>query len=310
MKNRSKNSRIFSSIFRLILTTLLFWSFDYFSKLYIHKNLDFGQDIPIIGNLVRITYVRNYFSGFGLLSRDSWYKLPVVVLIIGTILSIFAYYYRPMKKLMQRRSPHIYKFLCNIEEGVKSFASSDETKQRNNTTMHRVIYPLLIAAALGNTLDRFTYGYVIDFIDVGLSMYRWPTFNFADSYLVCTAVMVAFFGIDDIIGIEEPDTINEQQETSADTRKHARQKGLLRVQALLVALCAFFALTSYVLSKYEAFLKSQYHWVQFVISIVLLSLGSYSYVSLELDTLSNDEGKTGNVPENDESMTPQQAAEH
>jgi len=38
----------------------------------------------------------------------------------------------------------------------------------------------ILGGALGNLLDRFMFGKVVDFIDIGFTDWRWPTFNFAD----------------------------------------------------------------------------------------------------------------------------------
>lgn len=38
----------------------------------------------------------------------------------------------------------------------------------------------LLAGAVGNSIDRFRLGYVIDFIKI----YWWPNFNLADAYIV------------------------------------------------------------------------------------------------------------------------------
>jgi len=40
---------------------------------------------------------------------------------------------------------------------------------------------LIIGGAIGNVIDRFQYGYVIDFIDVYVGVHHWPAFNMADS---------------------------------------------------------------------------------------------------------------------------------
>jgi signal peptidase II len=48
--------------------------------------------------------------------------------------------------------------------------------------LQRVSLALIFGGALGNLLDRFIRGYVIDFIDAHWrSSYHWPTFNVADS---------------------------------------------------------------------------------------------------------------------------------
>lgn len=38
----------------------------------------------------------------------------------------------------------------------------------------------ILAGALGNLLDRIRFGHVIDFIDLQVGRFRWPTFNVAD----------------------------------------------------------------------------------------------------------------------------------
>lgn len=38
----------------------------------------------------------------------------------------------------------------------------------------------ILGGALGNLLDRIMYGKVVDFIDIGSTGWRWPTFNVAD----------------------------------------------------------------------------------------------------------------------------------
>jgi signal peptidase II len=49
---------------------------------------------------------------------------------------------------------------------------------------------LIIAGAIGNTIDRMTWGVVIDFIDLHVSGWHWPAFNFADSYIVVGAALL------------------------------------------------------------------------------------------------------------------------
>lgn len=48
---------------------------------------------------------------------------------------------------------------------------------------------LIIGGALGNVVDRFHYGYVIDFIDFHIGIHHWPTFNIADS-AICVGVFL------------------------------------------------------------------------------------------------------------------------
>lgn len=43
----------------------------------------------------------------------------------------------------------------------------------------------VIGGALGNVLDRVTYGKVADFLDFHLAGWHWYTFNLADAAIVC-----------------------------------------------------------------------------------------------------------------------------
>lgn len=70
-------------------------------------------------------------------------------------------------------------------------------------TWGRIALALILGGAIGNVLDRITYGHVIDFIDVywsspplsdwlieNLGTNRWPTFNVADMGLTVGAVLL------------------------------------------------------------------------------------------------------------------------
>lgn len=43
---------------------------------------------------------------------------------------------------------------------------------------------LVLGGAISNIIDRITQGYVIDFIDLHLGAWHWPTFNIADVFVV------------------------------------------------------------------------------------------------------------------------------
>ncbi len=53
-----------------------------------------------------------------------------------------------------------------------------------------VVFGLLIGGALGNALDRVRFGYVIDFIDMGIGNLRWFTYNLADAFLTVGVVFL------------------------------------------------------------------------------------------------------------------------
>ncbi|HOJ43471.1 MAG TPA: signal peptidase II, partial [Syntrophorhabdaceae bacterium] len=39
---------------------------------------------------------------------------------------------------------------------------------------------LILSGAMGNLYDRFSYGYVVDFLDFYYKNHHWPAFNVAD----------------------------------------------------------------------------------------------------------------------------------
>lgn len=43
---------------------------------------------------------------------------------------------------------------------------------------------LVLAGSVSNIIDRFMYGGVIDFVECSYGSWCWPTFNFADLYIV------------------------------------------------------------------------------------------------------------------------------
>ena len=49
---------------------------------------------------------------------------------------------------------------------------------------------LILGGAIGNVIDRVTYGHVIDFLDFHWRGWHWPAFNLADSAIVCGAALL------------------------------------------------------------------------------------------------------------------------
>jgi signal peptidase II len=50
----------------------------------------------------------------------------------------------------------------------------------------------ILGGAIGNLIDRFAYGEVIDFLDFYWSVYHWPAFNVADSFISVGVVMIVY----------------------------------------------------------------------------------------------------------------------
>ncbi len=55
----------------------------------------------------------------------------------------------------------------------------------------RLALGLIFGGAVGNLIDRFRYGYVVDFIVAHWKEHAWPTFNVADSG-ICVGIALFF----------------------------------------------------------------------------------------------------------------------
>ena len=57
-----------------------------------------------------------------------------------------------------------------------------------STRLGKLSLGLILGGTVGNLIDRLSYGYVTDFIDIGI----WPVFNIADSSVVVGALLLAY----------------------------------------------------------------------------------------------------------------------
>ena len=62
------------------------------------------------------------------------------------------------------------------------------TQLERGETGSAVAVTAIIGGAVGNTIDRLAYGYVVDFIDLYYGEYHWPTFNVADMAITLGAL--------------------------------------------------------------------------------------------------------------------------
>ncbi|MDO8603459.1 MAG: signal peptidase II [Candidatus Omnitrophota bacterium] len=151
-----KKKRISSIV--SVLSFLLILSMDRVSKTVVSSRLSVGQSIPIIKNMLHITFVKNTGAAFGLFKNSTYFFIAVsmiAVIMIGAVL---------IKAVRNRNFSE--KFLFNFS------------------------LILIMAGALGNLIDRISLRYVIDFIDVRI----WPVFNIADSAITAgTALLIISF---------------------------------------------------------------------------------------------------------------------
>ena len=109
-------------------TALLIVILDQLTKFLIKQNFQLNQSIPIIKNVLHLTYITNTGSAFGL------FKGLNIFFILFSIIIIVAIFY----------------FTRKIKKNEKALQFS---------------IGLLLGGTIGNLIDRLFYGSVIDFID-------------------------------------------------------------------------------------------------------------------------------------------------
>ena len=138
-----------------IIMTIVFLFLDQFSKFLIVKNMNIYDSIPILKEIFHITYIHNTGIVFGMLTGHNFY------ILIGTVIFIVL-------------------FLFSLRKDFVKIYSENK---------HNIVFKLSLAmflgGALGNILDRFFRGFVVDFLDFRV----WPVFNFADSF-ICVSFFV------------------------------------------------------------------------------------------------------------------------
>ncbi len=129
-------------------------SLDRITKIFFSHLLSVGESLPIIRRVLHMTLVHNTGIAFGLF-RDQGIVF-IIIPVIAIILLIYNIFY------YQRNREQISWTYC-------------------------LAFSLILGGAIGNLIDRVSYGYVIDFIDFQI----WPVFNIADSAITIGAVMIA-----------------------------------------------------------------------------------------------------------------------
>ena len=142
-----------------LLVALVVLVLDQVSKVLIINRL--GPDegtaaIRVVGDWLRLVYVTNTGSAFGLFPDRSLLFMIIAVLAIPFLLFVYR------------------------QVGEYGWPS-------------RVSIGLLLGGTLGNLVDRVRLGYVVDFVDAGVNDLRWFTFNVADSSFVIGVLVLCVF---------------------------------------------------------------------------------------------------------------------
>lgn len=112
-----------------------------------------GTSVPVLGDLLRLTYTRNTGAAFGMLPGG---RVAFIIVSVVAVLVIAGY-------LVRRRPEHAWLI---------------------------VALGLVAGGAIGNLIDRAAFGWVTDFIQIP---FDFPIFNVADSSVVVGVAMLVWW---------------------------------------------------------------------------------------------------------------------
>jgi signal peptidase II len=132
---------------------------DAWTKWLVATSIDVHESIPLIPDFLQLVHVRNTGAAFGIgANADS--RIVPLLLNLGAIGVFFVVV--------------VYAFRAAVTDRVLQ------------TGLH-----LILGGAIGNLIDRFRLGYVVDFLDVFVKSHHWPAFNVADS-AICIGIALLF----------------------------------------------------------------------------------------------------------------------
>lgn len=160
---------------------------DQVSKNVIQSRFHHGESLEVIKGFFSITYVRNPGAAFGFMANaEDTVRKPLFLLI-------------PIIACM---------WLVVLI-----------WKTRDKSKVLFLSYGLILAGAIGNLIDRFLLGYVVDFADFYLADHHFPAFNVADSAITIAAALLIYDFILEIKHKKEQQVLTKSLENSIDQKK-------------------------------------------------------------------------------------------
>jgi signal peptidase II len=131
---------------------------DQASKAWAVRRLRTGEVVRAVEGLLHFSYAENPGIAFGRLQEGGEFGRWLLVALAGlAVVGLLLYFFR--------------------------------TKRTDDRILGAI--SLLLAGVAGNLCDRIRLGHVIDFIDVFIGSYQWPTFNVADAAICTGAALLA-----------------------------------------------------------------------------------------------------------------------
>lgn len=142
---------LFLAIFGTVVTL------DVITKALIQRSFRLYQQVDLVGDYIRLTYIYNPGAAFGIHLGD-YSRVIFLVLSLVALVALGAMYWT--------------------------------TPGRDRVRLSAIA--LICAGAIGNLIDRVrSSAGVVDFLDVGIGDLRWPVFNVADIAVTTGAIFLA-----------------------------------------------------------------------------------------------------------------------
>ncbi len=139
---------------RIFVVSVLVLLLDQLSKIIVSSFIALNEEIVILQNFFKITYLNNYGAAFSIMN----FKVEFLSFISIIILVI------------------IYRFIYSFKNNL-----------RNN-----VAFGFIIGGLVGNLIDRVFLGFVRDFLAFKIFGFNFPVFNLADSFIVIGVILLVF----------------------------------------------------------------------------------------------------------------------
>lgn len=129
---------------------------DQATKLYVLANFKLHESVDVLP-FFNFTYAQNPGAAFSFLSEAGGWQRWFFTAIAVTVSGLLMYWMRGLHK--------------------------------SNRVLN-MAYALVISGAIGNLIDRLSYGFVVDFLHLYYENYSWPIFNIADVAICFGAFLI------------------------------------------------------------------------------------------------------------------------
>ncbi len=157
MQEKKKSPRLYFVYAAIVAVSV---AIDQLTKWLAVKYLTAVDTVPLIEDVLHLTYVENTGAAFGMMKDKRWIFMTVSVVAIAAIAVVLYMYGRE-----------------------RVFAS--------------VCLAMILGGGVGNMIDRIALGYVVDFVDFRLI--NFAVFNGADSFVCVGAGLLIVYLIKDLV---------------------------------------------------------------------------------------------------------------